>query len=168
MPNKFSKNISRLTFIWKTSRGSAKRQGPTSPWERLSIDYKHRYFVKLYFCLIPSFSSSERLLKYAFQPGQKLMCHLQNLPTKEVGLASSLSIIVFGVTYVEVINFHKITFRFYAIKSYATKLIKIFGNQIFINKDFFIRHFKLWSLLSINWCSHKWISSKSDIEKIGS
>ena len=27
-----------------------------------------------------------------------------------------------GVTYVEVINFHKITFRFYAIKLYATKL----------------------------------------------
>ena len=50
------------------------------------------YFSKWYFPLISSFSVSERLLKYAFQPGQKLICHLQNLPTKEVGLASCLAL----------------------------------------------------------------------------
>ena len=51
------------------------------------------YFVKLYFCLISSFSESERLVKYAFHPGQKLICHLQNLPTNEVGFASCFALI---------------------------------------------------------------------------
>jgi len=52
----------------------------------------NQYFLKLYLFLIPSFSSSERLLKYAFQPGQKLICYLQNLPTMEVGLASCFAL----------------------------------------------------------------------------
>ena len=51
------------------------------------------YFVKLYFCLTASFSASGRLLKYAFQPGQKFICHLQNLPTMDVGLASCFALI---------------------------------------------------------------------------
>ena len=53
----------------------------------------HQRFAKLYFFLISSFSESVRLLKYAFQPGQKLICHLQNLPMKDVGLASCLALI---------------------------------------------------------------------------
>ena len=57
----------------------------------LSICYL--YFVKLYFCLTVSFSASGRLLKYAFHPGQKLICHLQNFPTKEVGFESCFALI---------------------------------------------------------------------------
>ena len=51
------------------------------------------YFVKSYFFLISSFSESERLLKYDFQPGQKLICHLQNLPARESGLESCFALI---------------------------------------------------------------------------
>ena len=71
---------------------------PGTPQIRPATKYKcffsiwYQYFVKLYFCLIPSFSSSERLLKYAFQPGQKLICHLQNLPAKDLGLASCFAL----------------------------------------------------------------------------
>lgn len=53
---------------------------------------RYLYFVKLYFFLISSFSESERLLKYAFQPGQKLICHLQNFPTNDVGFASCFAL----------------------------------------------------------------------------
>ena len=72
---------------------------PGTPQIRPATKYKcffsiwYQYFVKLYFFLISIFSESERLLKYAFQPGQKLMCHLQNLPAKEVGLASCFALI---------------------------------------------------------------------------
>ena len=53
----------------------------------------HQYLMKLYFSLISSFPESERLLKYAFHPGQKFICHLQNLPAKEFGLASCFALI---------------------------------------------------------------------------
>ena len=72
---------------------------PGTPQIRPATKYKcffsiwYQYFVKLYFFLISIFSESERLLKYAFQPGQKLICHLQNRPVKEVGLASCFALI---------------------------------------------------------------------------
>ena len=43
---------------------------------------------KLYFSRNCLFSSAEREVKYAFHPGQKLMCHLQKRPNAELGFAS--------------------------------------------------------------------------------
>ena len=46
------------------------------------------YLVNPYCALIESCSSRLKLIKYDFQPGQKLMCHRQILPNNEVGLSS--------------------------------------------------------------------------------
>lgn len=49
-----------------------------------------RYYnlSKLYLCRNVAFSSSGKWLKYAFQPGQKLICHLQKRPIRDLGFSS--------------------------------------------------------------------------------
>ena len=55
---------------------------------RLVYFPSYLYFWKLYFARSSAFFSSSRLVKYALQPGQKLMCHRQNLPNAELGFLS--------------------------------------------------------------------------------
>ena len=50
------------------------------------------YFWKLYFSLSDAFTSSSWWVKYPFHPGQKLICHLQNLPINDLGFLSYLAL----------------------------------------------------------------------------
>ena len=52
------------------------------------------FYCRLYFWVYAAFCSSDRLLKNFFQPGQKLMCHLQILPSRDFGFLSYIFLIL--------------------------------------------------------------------------